>query len=253
MPSTSFELTSQVVKAGAGTGKTTNLTQTIIEKANEFYNSQGRLPHFIVTTFTRKATEELRERITSQVFRSENMALHGLVQSKQYLQISTIHGVLSLFLRQYGPLMGLEAGFQVSDETASNRLGKKTLLELVPGSEAAQELLKYYSFDQILNFLEARRKITLSKPKSTFYNVEDLQKSYKSFLNPIFIQLSDSLKEIISESSSEKWERVCHFFSFRDQSRYRRNRSLENSRKLKSLGKKTLIYKQKACVFIRAF
>ena len=92
MQSTSFELKNKVVRAGAGAGKTTNLTTSVLQIASDFYKANDRLPNMVVTTFTRKATEELRERITSELFKSDEPALFGLVQSKQHLQISTIHG-----------------------------------------------------------------------------------------------------------------------------------------------------------------
>ena len=205
MQSTSFELTNKVVRAGAGAGKTTNLTSSVLKIAADFYKANERLPNMVVTTFTRKATEELRERITSELFKSDEPALFGLVQSKQHLQISTIHGVLSLFLRQYGPLVGLEAGFVVSDSDASNRMAKRVLHDLVQNYPGSLELMDHYSFEQLLGVLLIRRRKLLENPKYQAYSKEELQKAVEAYVKPRLEGFSRILTLIQSESENEKW------------------------------------------------
>lgn len=105
MSSAPFELNHQIVRAGAGAGKTTTLTKTVMETALSFDHSQGRFPRIVVTTFTRKATQELRERLVAGAVATGRNDFLDYVSSRSNLHISTIHGVLSLFLRRYGHLL----------------------------------------------------------------------------------------------------------------------------------------------------
>ena len=205
MSGTSFELTNKVVRAGAGAGKTTNLTESVIELASHFYGAHERLPNIVVTTFTRKATEELRERITSELFKSDQPELYGLVQSKQHLQISTIHGVLSLFLRQYGPLVGLEAGFTVADTEASHKMAKRVLHELVQDYSGSLELMDHYSFEQLLGVLLIRRRKILESPEFRAFNQDELRSCVDKYVGPKLEGFSRILTLVMEESSNEKW------------------------------------------------
>ena len=67
MSSHSFSLDNIIIRAGAGAGKTTTLTETVLGIAENFKKTHDRWPKLIVTTFTRKATQELRERLLKEV------------------------------------------------------------------------------------------------------------------------------------------------------------------------------------------
>ena len=59
MSSTSSQLKNEILRAGAGAGKTTKLTETFLGFASQFKSDHGKFPRIVVTTFTRKATQEL--------------------------------------------------------------------------------------------------------------------------------------------------------------------------------------------------
>lgn len=100
MSSPTFELNNIIVRAGAGAGKTTRLTQTVLDVAQGFKKKHARWPRVVVTTFTRKATQELRERLVTVTCRDQSQELLQYVSSPSQVFISTIHGVLNLFLKQ---------------------------------------------------------------------------------------------------------------------------------------------------------
>ena len=77
MPSRSPELAlqSQFIRAGAGAGKTTKLISSFLDFATEFKNKHQRLPRIIMTTFTRKATQEVKERLSLTSDESEMFKL----------------------------------------------------------------------------------------------------------------------------------------------------------------------------------
>ena len=117
MSSTTFEfpLTTRMVRAGAGAGKTRRLTEEVLSYAKIFFRDEGRWPNVVVTTFTRKATQELRERLMLKVLESEP-ELSGFVTSRAHLSVTTIHGVLDMYLRRHGQAIGLEPAFRLLRE-----------------------------------------------------------------------------------------------------------------------------------------
>ena len=112
VPGSTSQLSDHVVQAGAGAGKTRSLVEKVISVFREFRERHGRSPRLIVTTFTRKATQELRERLIVQACEKQDSELIDYVGNARALHISTIHGVLNLFLSQVGHLCQLEAGFR---------------------------------------------------------------------------------------------------------------------------------------------
>src|SRR5690348_6124399 len=109
MPRTSLTMNSEIVKAGAGAGKTTALTERVMQMAQEYRAKHARWPRMVVTTFTRKATQELRERLMTKAINSGDLAFLEYVCAKSQLSISTIHGVCHQFLKKYGHLLGYDA------------------------------------------------------------------------------------------------------------------------------------------------
>ena len=60
-----------IVKAGAGAGKTTYLIKTLIAQVLEYYKQNSQFPRVAVSTFTRKATRELKERMIIEALKSQ--------------------------------------------------------------------------------------------------------------------------------------------------------------------------------------
>lgn len=91
-----------MVFAGAGTGKTKTLISRIIYMINEC----GIEPyHILAITFTKKATNEMRERLKNQIG-DKAMMVH----------ISTIHSLCANILRRNAQYVGYGRNFEVIDE-----------------------------------------------------------------------------------------------------------------------------------------
>jgi superfamily I DNA/RNA helicase len=91
-----------LVVAGPGAGKTRVLTQAIARRIGGGL-APGRC---LAVTFTRRARDELRERLT---------ALLGVDVAAQ-VTVATFHGLGLLILREQGKLLGLDASLKVADE-----------------------------------------------------------------------------------------------------------------------------------------
>jgi len=120
-----------IVRAGAGAGKTTELVTRVLALALFFLETKKRLPHLVVTTFTRKATQELKERLLQKSLETKNPDLIRFVQSPSHLHISTIHGVLSLYLVRYGAKIGLGPQFSIMKSETETKLIKKSFRQMM--------------------------------------------------------------------------------------------------------------------------
>ncbi len=93
-----------MIIAGPGTGKTRTLTHRI---AAAIASQTVRPEQCLALTFTRRAAEEMRERLT---------ALLGRRAAR--LTVTTFHGLGLMLLREQHELAGLAADFRVADEQA---------------------------------------------------------------------------------------------------------------------------------------
>jgi len=170
-----------MVRAGAGAGKTTELVNRVLSLARHYLKTEKRLPHLVVTTFTRKATQELKERLLSEALKLSDADLVRFVQSPSHLHISTIHGVLSLYLFRYGVKIGLGPQFSIIDSTSEVKLIKKAIKRYL---KKDQDL---YKIDLLLEELNLKNLITSLQTyfeqrfivghKINFFNDQDLKKS----------------------------------------------------------------------------
>ena len=84
MSSTSFSISSKIIQAGAGAGKTTNLIKTFVENVKAFKAQHERYPRVVVSTFTRKATQELKERLYAQALRENDQELFDYLNKENF-------------------------------------------------------------------------------------------------------------------------------------------------------------------------
>ncbi len=92
-----------MVFAGAGTGKTKTLIARII---NMIQNEHINPRNILAITFTKKATAEMRERLTNFIGD----------QTAHLVHISTIHSLCNRILRKYIPLLGFQKDFEIIDD-----------------------------------------------------------------------------------------------------------------------------------------
>ena len=113
-----------LIIAGAGSGKTSVLTTRIA-----ILLSQGVTPERILAlTFTKKAAEEMRERI---------ITLQGETARRVYM--GTFHSVFIRFLRPFAERLGFPQNFTVLDEDDSNATLKRCINEVLSSHRPAKE------------------------------------------------------------------------------------------------------------------
>ena len=168
-----FELKSEVIQAGAGTGKTHSLTEKVFEVIEKTQKELGRYPRLLVCTFTRKATQELKERLYKKALESENWEMLDYIHSPN-LHISTIHGIFSLLLQKHGYQYGISSDFNEfssqQEEMILNQLASKFLFQ------QHFSLLKQASFSHLSKALREYSVARLKNPKCRLLNKEDLKR-----------------------------------------------------------------------------
>lgn len=231
------EFVNTMVKAGAGAGKTYGLIQKIVDLVKEHAQKNANaLPRFVVTTFTRKATQEVRERLLSKALELRRVdpvfgdLFLNFLKSSGFLMVATIHGILNLFLRQYGSVIGLDPEFKVKPQSC--HLLTEVLHELLVENPSMVPLVQKYGWKNLRIFLlEYHRSAILNPhlqilPPSHFYEYWEQQlsllKKYSAelsfYIEPLLVQSKGeslprfhaSLNEITTllHSSGDLWERL---------------------------------------------
>jgi ATP-dependent helicase/nuclease subunit A len=207
---TAFELRSKIFRAGAGAGKTTRLVEEVYDFYNDFRTKNKKNPRVVLTTFTRKATQELRERLMHEAQKKKDYDFLNFVLSKNYLFISTIHGTLQLFLKQYAQKIDLDPGFRLTDENELFKRAKIILKNLLSQNPPSQELLEEFTFKDLAKLIIKLDKEKKVFPKATFFNKKDFLDSQKEKLSGIadeFLRFSDRL----SETDNPKWSEYAKY------------------------------------------
>ena len=96
-----MNMTKTYISASAGSGKTYTVTTKV---ANLIRNNQLKPEKVIITTFTKAAAQELRERTKTELV---NLKLYDQAQQMEHALIGTVHSVANSFLTKYWYLLGI--------------------------------------------------------------------------------------------------------------------------------------------------
>ncbi len=167
--------------AGAGSGKTYTLTHLLADQIRE-----GVKPsEVILTTFTTKAADDLRQRARAVLYEQ------GLTQEAALLDqaiIGTVHSIGQQFITKFWYLLDLSPNMNVMDEDATNFYINRSLAEL----PTAQDIEMFHQFREAFNMEKMREdgnhgtipdedfwKGWLQEVinKATWYRVDDFEES----------------------------------------------------------------------------
>lgn len=206
MSSTSSQLKNEILRAGAGAGKTTKLTETFLGFASQFKLDHGKFPRIVVTTFTRKATQELKERLLNKSLELGRDDLFHYVSSKSQVQISTIHGVLSVFLARYGASIGLTPDYKIMAESEIRKGARKIIRKYLLENPNLQELLEEYDFPVLENALLTYFGESVNFTSMQFIPELELEIETERVLSDISGKLQRVCTAISHETTNDKWQ-----------------------------------------------
>lgn len=89
------------ISAGAGSGKTYRITTDVAKMVGD---KQLNPDQVIMTTYTKAAAQELREKAKKEL---ANLGLHREAQQMEHALIGTVHSVANTFLTKYWYLLGI--------------------------------------------------------------------------------------------------------------------------------------------------
>lgn len=204
------QLTSQVVLAGAGAGKTTSLIEEVFRVAKSFENCHDKKPRLVVCTFTRKAAQELKERLTLKAIETGERDFLEYIHSSK-LFISTLHGLFLLLLRNYGWKNEINQDFHIISEEEEQNTVNTLSSDLLFNKYLS--LLEKIPFHHLSDILKAYIPKRFRFPNMTFYNEEDFKnfmKEYNSFQKDS--SLSILPKDFFKEKKNFEGERFISFF-----------------------------------------
>ncbi|HNZ86483.1 MAG TPA: UvrD-helicase domain-containing protein [bacterium] len=178
-----------LIVAGAGTGKTTVLTQRVYH----LIKSKNLKPENVLAlTFTEKAATEMEERI-------DRMLPYGYSD----LWVMTFHGFCQKILEESGINIGLPSNFRVLDETSAWMLIRKNLDKfdldyyrpLGNPTKFIKDLIKHFSRckDELISpeiYLDYAEKLRLNKDLTNsdeaefeIKRIEELANAYHTYQN----------------------------------------------------------------------
>lgn len=131
-----------MILAGAGSGKTTVMVHRIANMIRA-----GKEPASIVAiTFTNKASNELRERLSQQIGEDQTNAMH----------ISTFHAFCSSILRESGDQigLGLNASYGVISSSAAKQIVKEITTNFPYANEEDKALFRPHFVAKIIALLK---------------------------------------------------------------------------------------------------
>ena len=105
------------ISAGAGSGKTYRITTDVAKMVSDHQLSPDQV---IMTTFTKAAAQELREKAKKEL---ANLGKHQEAQQMEHALIGTVHSVANTFLSKYWYLLGImpDAAAMEDDELQTYR------------------------------------------------------------------------------------------------------------------------------------
>ncbi len=150
------------ITAGAGTGKTTTLTERYVTILTE---NPSLTPENIVTiTFTRKAAAELTERVREEVYdrleAADSPATYqrwrNVLDDLEDGYVHTIHAFCTRLLRERAVEAPVPLGFDVLDEDSAATLQREVVTEFLEHNQDADDvslLAQLWGRDQLVDVL----------------------------------------------------------------------------------------------------
>ncbi len=194
MPRQPLKLKTEIIKAGAGAGKTTTLINTLIKCILDYQMENKTFPRVAVSTFTRKATRELKERMIVKAIELKNPDLIQYISYSLRLQISTLHGIFYRFIQMHGHKIGFSPGVTIMSQKEAHELFVSILKETVFEKKIGTVLLDHYSFEEMTDIVKQYISHIQTHPDGSPINEEDLQK--------ILIEKKNQIQEMLKTQKS---------------------------------------------------
>lgn len=197
------------IRAGAGAGKTTQLIASFGEFVQAFYSTYGKYPRVVITTFTRKATQEVKERLLVNALKNSSRDVFEYINKKSFVHISTIHGLLSLFLTQNAEALSLPQDLKIVDQNHSDRALRKAIHSLMKKNPHFTELLEAYPFHRLVEISRQALDLKYQNHDLQFVSASVLERQSQEKVAQVLKALKSIFEWVPIEP--EKWKEYFYF------------------------------------------
>lgn len=194
----------EIVRAGAGAGKTYALTHKVMDIADVFLSENKKFPRMIVTTFTRKATQELRERLMLLAL-EERPQLIDFMNSRSHLVVSTIHGIMDLYLKRYGANIGIDPSYRIIASSEATKLARQISRRLVFKDSECHEILELFQFNSLVFLMREIDRIVAENPSAEPFRRDDFQTLFARSAAQAREKFQDAAARIRQQTEKETW------------------------------------------------
>lgn len=168
-----------LIRAGAGAGKTTRLINEVYGFFQSHKKAHEVWPRVVLTTFSNKATQEINERLLKKAIETNDIEFFNFINAKAHLLVSTIHGVLHLFIGQNQSEFGLTKDFAVVNDAEISRRQQKLFRKIVNEEPLAALLLDTFTLSELYSLVCDFRQFKL-----TMGSLQSLDRaSFEAYLN----------------------------------------------------------------------
>lgn len=186
---------STFVRAGAGAGKTTKLISTFYEFSTQFKQRHRRWPRVILSTFTRKATQEIRERLIATALKKNDADFLDYLNRRNLVQISTIHGLLQNLINRNHDQIGFQSQFVIVDDAEEKKQLFRYLKAKLRSDESFSVLLEHFKVPELLGMIQ--KYIRLYRQYSEIDSVSPSE--LRQFTKDRAVRSASLLNEILNE------------------------------------------------------
>jgi len=194
------------VQAGAGAGKTTRLVAEVLNRAENYFKKHMHFPKIWLSTFTVKATQELKVRMLEECLKGGKEHLVPFVQSSHTLKISTLHGLFDSFLRKNTMEGDLPNTIDYGSSYLSQSVRVEALKKVFKENDHWSGLVELFGFRFILKIFGKMEKFSFEE-NIVFAQVPDfsnLALKEKGRLDKRISKLIENLQ--VEKSGDERWE-----------------------------------------------
>ena len=186
------------INAGAGSGKTYNLTRILSEKLSGKDKNGNPIPkvepsQVILTTFTELAATEAREKARQSLLESNNLDAAAQMDSAA---MGTVHSVALSFIKKFWYLLDYGADVQVITDRDEDFYMNQSLAGLINKGDKnieghLENFRKFRDFYDICDsnshpdYLFWQRYLRIIVEKMDYYNVDDVEKSIEKNLETL--------------------------------------------------------------------
>lgn len=185
------------INAGAGTGKTKVLTERYINiLENGTLPDNREIESIVAITFTKKATQEMKERIRDEIKSKFHMGpeWRKYYKDMEKANISTIHSLCANILKDNALEANIDPMFGVLDGDDGELLLEETILKLIlkgiEDKENIYNMVKIFNSDDLSRIVE--------EIKSIYYEIRTVGHSFED-VKDMTINSIDNIKVDFSE------------------------------------------------------